>query len=282
MKLTAVATCRNDGYRGDLHLRVPFSINALTATFDEVIYVDWNSPSGIDLITALGDAINKTGKLRVLKVNKAQTDQVTKNDPGAPASCGLLGNNMAIRRSTGDWILITSLDSIVPDRASFEKLTADPKIGWVISRHDVDFAELKQFNAKDIEVVQRYFRENLPRYGGHGFSGACAGDVWSILDCCGDFQFFHKDVLFEIRGYEEEYFYKGYTDSNLNKKAILAGYPVKPCFDIATMHMSHPGYGFGGTGSRINDIYGCLINAGATKNAATWGASPFTLEEFTV
>ena len=45
MKTTAVIVSRNDNYGGNLIERSTYCINSSIETYDEVIYVDWNSPT---------------------------------------------------------------------------------------------------------------------------------------------------------------------------------------------------------------------------------------------
>ena len=43
MKISAVIVSRNDGYGGHLNERATYCFNSAIDTYDEVIYVDWNS-----------------------------------------------------------------------------------------------------------------------------------------------------------------------------------------------------------------------------------------------
>ena len=43
MKVSAVIVSRNDNYGGHLNERATYAINSAIDSFDEVIYVDWNS-----------------------------------------------------------------------------------------------------------------------------------------------------------------------------------------------------------------------------------------------
>lgn len=45
MKITAVIVSRNDNYGGHLNERATYALNSAINTYDEVIYVDWNSPT---------------------------------------------------------------------------------------------------------------------------------------------------------------------------------------------------------------------------------------------
>ena len=45
MKISAVIVSRNDGYGGHLNERATYCFNSAIDTYDEVIYIDWNSPT---------------------------------------------------------------------------------------------------------------------------------------------------------------------------------------------------------------------------------------------
>ena len=271
--------CRNDNYRGDINTRFVYSINSMLASADEVVYADWGSPSGVDLVTQNIEQINKTGKLRVVKVTPEQVTRITGGDRLIPPLT-ILAYNVALRRCTGDWILSTSLDAIIPRRDLLEPYFVDPMAMTVFSRRDFDINILKQFDPKQSDIIQDWFVEHYKDYPAHGHSGACYGDVWSLIDCCGDFQLMHKDAWHNIRGFEERFRYRFYVDSNLNKKAMLTGYNVKESFDLPTMHIAHT-MGGGGTGA-LNDLGACLVNAGNTTNPDTWGFSNEPFEEFII
>ena len=61
MSVGAVVVNRNDGYkdfeRGIIHFK------SMLDTFDEVFYIDWNSPSG-SFFWEIKDELPKTGKLK--------------------------------------------------------------------------------------------------------------------------------------------------------------------------------------------------------------------------
>ena len=51
MTVSAIICGRNDNYGGHLIERATYSINSMLDTFDEVIYVDWNTESGKKILT---------------------------------------------------------------------------------------------------------------------------------------------------------------------------------------------------------------------------------------
>ena len=121
-------------------------------------------------------------------------------------------------------------------------------------------------------------------------------DVWSIFNCCGDFQLAHKNLWFKIRGYEEPMMYSCYPDTNIQKKAILYGFKLEPIYDIPLYHMSHKGMGNDGSSPSkqyYNNPWEWVENfnryehplnkhIGGTymvsRNADTWGFSNVEIE----
>ena len=96
---------------------------------------------------------------------------------------------------------------------------------YSISRRDVEYSELekigfdkwREFRDKmDIEVPAIYYPAKIT-----------PNDNYSLINCCGDFQFAHKDVWHKIKGYEEKMIYACFQDTNIQKKAVLNGYDLE-------------------------------------------------------
>ena len=106
------------------------------------------------------------------------------------------------------------------------------------------------------------------------------GDNFSIINCCGDFQIAHRNIWYEIRGFEESLIYPLYADTNIQKKAVMHGFELKALFDIPFFHVHHPINcgGFGTVNKKGNDIQMAIINAGKTENKDTWGFSDIDVE----
>ena len=52
MKLSAVCCGRNDNYGGHFLESALYSLNSMLKTFDEVVYVDWNTEEGKKIVRA--------------------------------------------------------------------------------------------------------------------------------------------------------------------------------------------------------------------------------------
>ncbi len=235
MKTAAITFSRNDGYKE----KERFSIHLITLleTFDEVIYVDWNSPHHSFLYDVL-DKIPKTGRLKHIVVPKEIHDIFNKTIPDLPNCYDSLALNIALRRTEAEWIVVTTSDIIPPFKEDFDKFlqTCDKNTFYTLSRRETDYNEI--INNKDNLVEYRkYLNETTtPR---HFLSKVTPNDNYSIINCCGDFQLATKDVFLKLKGYEENMYYKCFIDTNIQKKAVLNGFNLEAIYDLPLYHMSH-------------------------------------------
>jgi len=65
MKISAIIISRNDNYGGHLNERAIYAINSAINTYDEVIYIDWNSPTH-SLLWDIQDNLQLKGNLKIL------------------------------------------------------------------------------------------------------------------------------------------------------------------------------------------------------------------------
>ena len=68
MKISAVIVSRNDGYGGHLNERATYCFNSAIDTYDEVIYVDWNSPTH-SLLYDIKDNIQFKGNFKHILIS---------------------------------------------------------------------------------------------------------------------------------------------------------------------------------------------------------------------
>ncbi len=256
MTIGAVVVSRNDDYGGNLKERATLSLNSLIEVMDEVIYVDWNS-QGKSLIAEIRDNLIPSDKFKWIVVTPDKAKKLLNNRPSQDC-VEVLGRNIGIRRLSTDFILSTNIDVIVPPKSMLNKLT-DKDTFYVGARRDIPL---------DVALDLNKSRDIYPQVGE---SGAYVGDVWSLINNCGDFQYAHKDIWDTIKGFEESLIGRGFSDSNVQKKASLHRYTLKVVRDIPIYHVAHGG-GFGGTGI-INDVNLALRNFTETTNKDTWGFS---------
>ena len=245
MKIASVVVNRNDGYkdfkRGIIHFKL------MCESFDEVNYVDWNSPEG-SFIWEIENKIPKKGKINHYCIPPSIVDQMIM-DKNAQKCNESLSRNIAIRRSKADWVVSTNIDIIPPTRRELKNLikTLDKNTFYTISRREAP---------KDIIYNNpiNKLRESLSTIPARHFPAKVTpNDNYSLINCCGDFQIAHKSVWDELKGFEEEMIYACYVDSNIQKKSILANFNLKVLYEPALYHMEHGAYFTKEDGTRVND-----------------------------
>ena len=285
MKISAVIVSRNDNYGGHLNERATYCFNSAIDTYDEVIYVDWNS-STHSLLYDIKDNINFKGNFKHFVITSEIASILTNYDQYAQKCCEVLARNIGLRRATGDWLVSTNIDIIHPKREELEKTLnqVDQNSFYTISRRHTDWDQIKGFHNGDINFSQweelrthlisnseeRYFEETT-----------VDGDNYSIINCCGDFQIAPKHIWESIRGMEEDLIYSLYADTNVQKKAAMHGFGLKALYSPALFHIEHGKGGGGfldGINKKTNNPYRAIIHQNLTQNPDTWGFSDIEIE----
>jgi len=285
MKISAVIVSRNDGYGGHLNERATYCFNSAIDTYDEVIYVDWNSPTH-SLLYDIKDNIQFKGNFKHIVITPEIASYLTNNDPYAQKCCEVLARNIGLRRATGDWIISTNIDIIHPKRDELEKLlnSTNQNTFYTISRRHTDWEQIKNFhNGEIIFENWKELREHLINNSEerHFEETTVSGDNYSIINCCGDFQIAPKHVWDEIRGMEEELIYSLYADTNVQKKAVMHGFDLKAIYHPALFHIEHGRGGGGfldGINKKTNDQYRAIIYQQKTENSESWGFGDTEIE----
>jgi hypothetical protein len=278
MKITAVIVSRNDNYGGNLIERATYSINSAIDTYDEVIYVDWNSPKE-SLFSEIKKDLQGKGNLKHYIVDRELAALLTNFDKNAQVCCETLARNIGIRRAAGDWILSTNIDIIHPSKNSIKSILSelDKNTFYTISRRDTDWDAIKKFhggnlNFNDWKPLRDYLSETTLERKFE--ESTVAGDNYSIINCCGDYQIASKEIWNEIRGFEESLIYSLYADTNVQKKAVMHGYGLKAIYEPPLFHIHH-GKGGGGFLDGINRVtnnpHRAIINQEKTQNLESWG-----------
>ncbi|OHD23024.1 MAG: hypothetical protein A2Y38_23305 [Spirochaetes bacterium GWB1_59_5] len=304
MTLGAVVITRNDGYGGDQPKKLRYCLASLLAAMDEVILVDWNSPKSESRNQkAEKESLPRTGKLRVITIGQAEAFALTGCVAGAQVCCEVLARNIGLRRLATDYCVATNQDIICLSRESIERrLGTDRTDGtegfYTIARREVhlaDVARVFQF-APGSESLKQFLRDHSHSVHGHhpaldgrptNFGQHADGsplgpqDPWSLITCPGDFQLAHRNVWHAIRGFEESLVRRGYTDSNVQRKAADAGFDLGLVRDIPVFHLCHyPDTGStGGAFGEMNDPDAALFKFAGTTNPETWGFSDREFDE---
>jgi hypothetical protein len=285
MKVTAVVICRNDNYGGNLKERAIYSLNSAIDTYDEVIYVDWNSPEQ-SLLYDIKDNLNLKGNLKHYVVTPDMAALLTNFDLNAQVCCETLARNIGIRRAEGDWIVSTNIDIIHPSKSAVaEKLKSlDENTFYTISRRHTDWDTIKDFHKGELKFSEwKQLRSHLSNITEERRfeESVVNGDDYSLINCCGDYQIATKKLWHEIRGFEESLIYVLYSDTNVQKKAVMHGYGLKAIYDPPLFHIFH-GKGGGGFLDGINrvtnDIHRAILEQNKTKNLDSWGCIGIDLE----
>lgn len=278
MKTAAILYGRNDDYKEDD--RAVICITSLLETFDEVWYIDWNSPEERgSLLWQIEDRLPKTGRLKHIVIPPSVVKQLTPADASVGGS--VLPNNIGVRRCDADWIVVTTMDIIAPNKEIFNNFlkSADKNTFYTLSRRDIEYGDVIKNGLDD----WRLFRNILDKTSEERRFTAkvTPNDNYSLINCCGDFQLASKEVWRKIKGYEEQMYYACYPDTNIQKKAVLNGFGLEAVFNVPLYHMSHTGMGNDGTSpskQKYNDPYEWVEWFEESKNSTYWGLANADIE----
>ena len=285
MKISAVIVSRNDNYGGYLNERATYCFNSAIDTYDEVIYVDWNSPTH-SLLYDIKDNIQFKGNFKHIVITPEIASILTNYNPNAQKCCEVLARNIGLRRAEGDWLISTNIDIIHPKRDDLEKIinNLDLNTFYTISRRHVDWGIIKEFHGGEIIFNEwKKLRDHLiytseERYYDEKTTN---GDDYSIINCCGDFQLASKHVWNTIKGYEENMYYACFPDTNIQKKAVLNGFNLEAIYDVPLYHMSHLGMGNDGSSpskQKYNDPWKWVEYFTESENTENWGLNGIEIE----
>jgi len=288
MKITAVVISRNDNYGGNLHERATYALNSAIDTYDEVIYVDWNSLTH-SLLWDIKNNLQLKGNLKHFVIPPSAASYLTHFDPDAQICCETLARNIGIRRAEGDYIVSTNIDVIHPKRKDVENIinTYGENTFLTLSRREVTWDIIKEFHGGELvyenwSPLRDYISENSEERV--MAEKVVSGDDYSLINCCGDFQIASKKIWNEIRGFEEDLIYTLYSDTNVQKKSIIHGFDLKAIFEPPMFHINHGSKGWGGGGfadginKKTNDPYRAIAYQTYTENPDTWGFSDIEIE----
>ena len=260
MKVSVVLVGRNDNYGGRQVERVNYSINCMLDTFDEVIYVDWNTDGPKTLADELDIKVHPE-KLVVITVPPEQCKEIMGEDnyERGQKCCEVLARNVGIRRATGDIIVDSNTDIIPPRREYLDVVLKDLKRGdmLTIAKHDVDVDILAKMYSQTGSYI--HVRDLVPiHYGVNPISARlifpsleinkqilsqipeAQHHVASSLICaCGDMQIAHKETWWAIKGFEESMIKRMYIDSIVQYKVIMNGGTVRATNFPPVYHVEH-------------------------------------------
>lgn len=235
---TAILTDRNDDYK--TKDRFIYTINSHLDVFDEIIFIDYNTPKGKKpFIHEIQSGLPKTGKLKNILITPEIAKKLCSAETRGIEVINSLAYNIGIRRASSDFVVVCATDIFGPQKIEFDRFVenCDERVMYTFSRRELEKDELFKYEASDWKRALEHFSKNsVPRY----YTGQCTpGDWYSIINCCGDFQLAPKTLWETILGYEEKMIYRNFNDTNVQKKAILKRFRVEAIYDIPIFHVSH-------------------------------------------
>lgn len=235
MKTSVITFGRNDGYKEKERLAIHLKV--LLDTFDEVNYVDWNSPHHSSLYDIL-DIIPKTGRLKHFIISPETHNILFNNIKGVPKVVGNLSINIALRRTDADWVAVTTIDNIPPLKEELLNLInkSNNNTFYTFSRRDINYEDILN-NSNNLYEYRKYLGTiTEPRFYP---TKVTPNDNYSIINCCGDLQLAPKKIWWDVKGIEEQMIFNCFIDTNVQKKVVLNGYNLEAIYEIPMYHMSH-------------------------------------------
>lgn len=273
MSASIVVTSRNDGYGGNLELRASHALNTMIENYDEVIYVDWNSPNDDSLINHL--SLNTKGNLRHIQIKKSDVENINPSLLELPI-VEVLGRNIGIRRAKSDWIVSSNID-IMPDKLNTSSLDED--VFYAVSRKNIPVSFFQSVDKDFFSYCKKNNNkfESAPRIETSYWAGRY--DPWSLTVCCGDFQVAHKNLWYKMKGFEESLIYRDCADSNIMKKGTIYG-KGSSLIEMDVFHLDHDGHSLNVGGKSLkNEWEPSVANFEETTNREDWGLINFNFSE---
>jgi hypothetical protein len=274
----ATVVARNDNYGYFLTERALFCLTSLATSFDEVIYVDWNTtPPKRALIEDIEEFIPEhlKHKIKWIRILPEQRNEWVHNDPDAPPVSDTIARNIGLRRLSTEYMVSTNIDIICPPRQYLDEFPKD-KVFYTTGRRSISLFKVWEFGRPtDVASYIPHLERLKSSWGQEPPAAVCSGDKASLVSNCGDFQLAHRDVWYGIRGFEERLYKRAFADSNVQRKAQIFGYGAKVNWNCPIWHLGHEG-GYGNKGG-INDK-NLAIFMNETTNPETWGHSDVDLE----
>ena len=288
--VASVMFSRNDGFKDDKRCITHFL--SCLETFDEVIYIDWNSDiKNGSLLWRLQDYIPKTGKIKHFIIPPDITKLLTPH-PDAFQVNETITRNIGMRRATSDWIVNTNIDIIPPSRELLQSFlrNADPKTFYTFSRREGPLSIFDKYEEHQWKEIYNEMANTIPER--HFPAMVSQNDHYSIINCCGDFQLAPRTLWNDIKGFEEQMFKFCFIDTNVQKKAVLNGYNLKAIYDIPLFHIEHDAYKITEDGKKekadkwndnniqdkYNSVWDWVENFTKSYNTDNWGLADTEIE----
>lgn len=220
---------RNDFHGFNLHKRVALSLNSLAEQLnnenDEIVFVDWNSPSGIG---SLPEMLSDTLSLKCRKLLKIVSVDETIHNLLVPVGhkrpvIESVARNVGIRRTNplNSWILCTNTDILIQpkSRSTLSDLTKDLSPGFYQAfRYEIPEYIWAGFNRLEPQKALDSFDR---------FNGMYDANVSRIFfgnetpDAPGDFQLADRNAWFQCGAFPEAMLLGSHVDSIVALKMAI-------------------------------------------------------------
>lgn len=274
---SVVLTDRNDDYKDKD--RAKYCISSFVDIFDEVWFVDWATDTKRKpLLHEISGCYPKIGKIRNVVISPEFAKSIVGVNESSVKIPDVLARNIAIRRSTTDFIVSSGIDIFGPEKLEFCKMleSLDEKTFYTISRRELEPERLYPWGIEKWRDALSYFSINSSE---RRYPGYCTPNDWySIINCCGDFQIAHKDIWNLVKGFEEKMLYRCFSDSNIQKKVILNRLKVEALYTPPLFHIWHDQKDLDVSICKINDPMKWVEFFSKSENAENWGLSDRDIE----
>lgn len=267
MKSSVILASKNDNYGGNLHKRTTMALTSLIEHHDEVVFVDWKTVDGNGVIPNIKKNLPHTKKLKWVQVPK----DLLKKNYSAIANYTIIesiGRNVGIRRTENDFIVSTNID-IISTPLDFNQLNTNTF--YTVQRRDVD--ESFHLSFENYESLYSHLISNRDSFNPKPrINTEQNEDKWSLIICPGDYQIGHRDIWFDMKGFEESVLFGCGIDSNVMKKASFSS--NIQVLEHYIFHLNH-----GKTADRdedesvppMSDQKSIINNFTKTTNSDNWG-----------
>jgi hypothetical protein len=231
MKKSVILTSKNDNYGGNLHHRATMCLTSLIEHHDEVIFVDWKTKNNDSIINSIRDKLSHQKKLKSIQVSKQFLQEKYPNISKYNI-IESIGRNIGIRRAEGDYIISTNIDII---SSPLTESLLNENIFYTVPRRDVD--ENFHLNFNSFQNLYNSIWDRRDSYQPKEKSNSTT-DIWSLINCCGDYQIGFKDVWEKMKGFEESILFGCGIDTNVMKKASFYS-QIKTLDEHYIFHLNH-------------------------------------------
>ena len=289
--ISVVVVGRNDNHGYNLSKRVSSSLNSIARMLsedDEIIFVDWNTPTGYPVmpISIQDDLLPKTKSLlRIIRVPESVHQLVS--DGSNRALIEPIARNVGISRVSTNckWILSTNTDILFasPSGKNFQEILRNLNESlWLTFRFEIPeflWDDLDRRNPESTSMqVLEWYRDNrvLNRIRVDSASDAS----FPIPDGVGDFQLASKNLWTKSTGFPEDMKKGWHVDTRLTLQMARIS-ENKPQLvnelDLVIFHQNHlrnsTAYHGASETNSLSEVKKPYMNS------ASWGLSNIVLEE---